>query len=133
MPHGCARRPPHPRGGGPTDCRARAAKKPGTGARARALSRDWQLRPLYVFDDVVSEASVRRAVTWIRSQREAGAQALVIKIDSPGGEVDAGLRLVNTLGSVGIPTYCVVTIAPTRWASRSCRRAPCAWPPCARP
>ena len=64
--------------------------------------------PLYAFDEVVSEASAQRAITWIRAQREAGAQALVIKIDTPGGEVEAGFKLINTMRSVGIPTYCVV-------------------------
>jgi ATP-dependent protease ClpP protease subunit len=64
--------------------------------------------PLYVFDEVVSASSVRRAITWMRSQREAGAQALVIKIDTAGGEVDAGFKLINAIESLGIATYCVV-------------------------
>jgi ATP-dependent protease ClpP protease subunit len=64
--------------------------------------------PLYVFDEVVSAQSARRAITWMRSQREAGAQALVIKIDSAGGEVEAGFKLINAIESLGIATYCVV-------------------------
>jgi ATP-dependent Clp protease protease subunit len=64
--------------------------------------------PLYRFDDVVSAASARRAITWMHAQREAGAQALVIKIDTPGGEVDAGFSLINAIRSLGIATYCVV-------------------------
>jgi ATP-dependent protease ClpP protease subunit len=64
--------------------------------------------PLYVFDEVVSAPSVRRAISWMRSQREAGAQALVIKIDTAGGEVDAGFKLINAIESLGIATYCVV-------------------------
>jgi ATP-dependent protease ClpP protease subunit len=64
--------------------------------------------PLYVFDEVVSAASARRAISWMRSQRDAGAQALVIKIDTAGGEVEAGFKLINAIASLGIATYCVV-------------------------
>jgi ATP-dependent protease ClpP protease subunit len=64
--------------------------------------------PLYVFDEVVSQPSARRAISWIHAQREAGAQALVIKIDTAGGDVEAGFGLIRAIESVGIPTYCVV-------------------------
>ncbi len=44
----------------------------------------------------------------LREAREAGARAVVLDIDTPGGRVDAAERIADALQDAGIPTYAYI-------------------------
>lgn len=51
----------------------------------------------------------------IREANEAGARLIVLDIDTPGGRVDAALRIVKAVGESGVPVYAYV--AHNAWSA----------------
>lgn len=62
----------------------------------------------YRFDGYVDEDSVSKAVKWLDAWEEAGAKALVIEINTPGGSVSDGFTLARRIEDAKIPIHCVV-------------------------
>lgn len=64
--------------------------------------------PVIYFDGQVTQSSVDAAIGVIEIANEYHAHAIVLEIDTPGGNVDAGKRLVKTMERSKAPIDCVV-------------------------
>ncbi len=64
--------------------------------------------PTLTFDSDISDASVTAAVTALAQAQAAGAEAVLVLIDSPGGDVSSSYRLMRAIESSKIPVYCLV-------------------------
>lgn len=64
--------------------------------------------PTYRFNSEVSEESVAPAIDWIKAGNEAGANALVLEINTPGGEVWSGFELAKVIENSKVPVLIVV-------------------------
>lgn len=60
------------------------------------------------FDKGVNNASAEALIAWIAAADRDGLEALVIEIDSPGGSVDAGNRIIKKIENAKTPIYCLV-------------------------
>lgn len=63
--------------------------------------------PTYRFDGGVTDSSASKLVKWMKAAEDAGAKALVIEIETPGGSLDAGYKIIRALEDSKVPSYCV--------------------------
>lgn len=64
--------------------------------------------PSYRFDKEVDDESVGETVDWLDAWETAGAKAVVIEFNTPGGSVDAGFTLAHRIEDAKVPVHCVV-------------------------
>lgn len=64
--------------------------------------------PKIKFDTEVSDASVNETIALIAQVTGAGAEAIILEINTPGGSVDAGFRLSKVIEESPVPVVCVV-------------------------
>jgi ATP-dependent Clp protease protease subunit len=64
--------------------------------------------PSYRFNEEVDESSAGRAIRWIQAANEAGADELMIEINTPGGSVPDGFELARAIENSEAPVTCVV-------------------------
>lgn len=84
----------------PSDPRAMVGMAKGSG--------DNFFVPVIKFDAVVDDNSVKQAIEFINASEEAGAQAIIIEFNTPGGGVDAGFLLGKRMEDAKVPVVCVV-------------------------
>jgi len=75
---------------------------------ARAESLGEFCVPGYQLQGQINTASVTAITSWIDAAVAAGAKAIVIEIDTPGGVIDDGTQLAKALEELDIPSYCIV-------------------------
>jgi len=76
--------------------------------RASATAAVPRVVPVIRFDAAVDPLTVATTQGLLQSALEAGAEAVVIEWNSPGGQVDAGFALAKTIEAMPIPVICVV-------------------------
>lgn len=64
--------------------------------------------PKLMFSSDVDDEHVDEAIEWADRWEKAGAKALVIEINTNGGDVDAGFRLSKRIEDSAIPVHCIV-------------------------
>jgi ATP-dependent Clp protease protease subunit len=64
--------------------------------------------PVYVFEDEVNDESSEQARAWLKAANEAGAKEILFVIDTPGGNVEAGIELIKDMEKSTVPISCVV-------------------------
>lgn len=63
--------------------------------------------PKFTLNDV-DEDSAKAAIAWMDASEKAGASALLLIIDSPGGSVDAGFKIIKAMEQLHVPVTCKV-------------------------
>lgn len=63
---------------------------------------------IYHFDGEIDELSTSRLGEFLASQKQNGLKAVTIYINSPGGQVFAGMDMVRRMEDSGLQTRCVV-------------------------
>jgi ATP-dependent protease ClpP protease subunit len=64
--------------------------------------------PLITFETRVTEESVAEVTALLKAAVEAKADSIVLELNTPGGEVDAGFLLTKTIEKSTVPIVCVV-------------------------
>lgn len=64
--------------------------------------------PVYRFDEAVDDGAVDDAVKWLGLAVEAKAHAVLMVLNTGGGSVEAGYKLIKALEGLSVPSYCVV-------------------------
>jgi ATP-dependent Clp protease protease subunit len=64
--------------------------------------------PKYRFSDEVNERSTGKAIKWIAAANKAGANELLIEINTPGGSVPDGFELAKAIEDSEAPVTCIV-------------------------
>jgi ATP-dependent Clp protease protease subunit len=64
--------------------------------------------PKYRFSDEVSEKSSKRIIAWIEASNKAGADELLLEINTPGGSVSDGFEVMRAIEESNAPVTCVV-------------------------
>lgn len=64
--------------------------------------------PKIKFDTQVDSESVQQTMTLMSAVTEAGAKAIIIEWNTPGGEVDSGFLLSRAIEESPVPIICVV-------------------------
>ena len=64
--------------------------------------------PVIGFDDDVNDLSVGMTIDAMAAATRAGAEAIIIEFNTPGGSVDAGFHLSKAIENSPIPVICVV-------------------------
>jgi len=64
--------------------------------------------PKIKFDTEVSSATVNETLAIMSQVTRGGAKAIIIEINTPGGEVESGFRLSKAIEESPIPVICVV-------------------------
>jgi ATP-dependent protease ClpP protease subunit len=64
--------------------------------------------PKLWFNAEVTEESVSQAIQVLDAVKEAGAEAVIIEFNTPGGSIGAGFQLSKKIEDLGIPVVCVV-------------------------
>lgn len=76
--------------------------------RPKNLPKGQKWVPVYSFSESVNDESVDKLATWLKNADKAGADAVLIEIDSGGGGVNAGMRLVRTIEDANMKVHCAV-------------------------
>ena len=63
--------------------------------------------PTYVMRGSVTSESVQAMIDWMNQAKAGGAKAMVVELDTKGGNVDEGHRLIRHIEDLGVPTHCV--------------------------
>jgi ATP-dependent protease ClpP protease subunit len=63
--------------------------------------------PSYVFNATVDTDSVRDAVCWLEQAKKLNPKAILFELNTKGGGVDQGFRLIRALENAMVPVYCV--------------------------
>jgi ATP-dependent protease ClpP protease subunit len=71
-------------------------------------SKDRYYVPKIKFDVAVDDDVVQHTINIIDEVTKAGAKAIIIEINTPGGSVDAGFRLSKVIEDSPVPVVCVV-------------------------
>jgi ATP-dependent protease ClpP protease subunit len=64
--------------------------------------------PKYRLSDEINEQSTGRAIKWIEAANAAGADELLLELNTPGGSVDDGFELARAIEESEAPVTCVV-------------------------
>lgn len=73
-----------------------------------SISSSEALVPKITFDVGVDDDAVEATIALMNKSVEAGAKAVVIEFNTPGGSVDAGFKLAKAIEDSPIPVHCVV-------------------------
>jgi ATP-dependent Clp protease protease subunit len=60
------------------------------------------------FDATISDSSAERLSTILSEAKKADAKSVLLVINSGGGSVDAGMKIVRDMEDSPVPVYCVV-------------------------
>lgn len=63
--------------------------------------------PRVTYVGAIRFPGVLQAIKWLQAAQESGAQAVVIELNSPGGDIDSGFLLIRAIEDMRIPSYCV--------------------------
>jgi ATP-dependent Clp protease, protease subunit len=64
--------------------------------------------PVLAFTSDISDESVQRALELMAEARDAGAEAILLVLDSPGGSVTAGRALSKAIEDSPVPVHCLI-------------------------
>ncbi len=64
--------------------------------------------PFLRFSGAISDASVSQTIAWLTAAQAANPEAIVLELDTSGGSVDAGFRLIRAIETSEVPVVCVV-------------------------
>jgi ATP-dependent protease ClpP protease subunit len=106
---GCATAGPEPRLQEPSEPE-RLAVLADAPAQMKGIvpTQDPNYVPRIGFDGEVDAESVEATISIMAAVTSAGAKAVVIEFNTPGGEVNAGFKLAKVIEESPIPVYCVV-------------------------
>lgn len=64
--------------------------------------------PKFVLNKDIDDESVTEAIAWADAWEKAGAKALVIELNTNGGDIDSGFRLSKRIEESKVPVHCIV-------------------------
>lgn len=64
--------------------------------------------PFYRLEGAITDFTALDTLAFMQATKRIKAKALVIEINTPGGSVEEGFRIIKAIEGLGIPVYCVV-------------------------